>query len=94
MRERAEAAMGRPKTEWQKFMEFVAEHPVTVSTADGRIGFSRTRVELVGKLRRLKDLHGNRLSDKAIKKVADAYVAAVRRSEEARSDDKDQVNGF
>ena|SRR5579859_2240612 len=84
LQERAELAKGAPKTALQKFMELVAEYPPTVRTTDGRLMISATRIDLVGKLRRLTNRYGSRLSDETIQKISDAYIAVVQRSEQAR----------
>ena len=92
-RERAEAAKPKPKRAWEAFMEYLAEHPVTIRTTDGRLFLSRTRVDLVARLHRLRDEYGNRLSEAAITKIADAYIAAVEQSEVARHKAENSFSG-
>jgi len=41
---------------------------------------------LVAKLKRLKERYGNRLSDKAVKKVADEYKSTVRRPDNSEGE--------
>jgi hypothetical protein len=94
LREKIEALKSKPKSDLQKFWEYVAAHPVTINVKDGLPVLHKTRCELVAKLMRLNARYGSRLSEDTIRRIVDAYMATVEEGPSAVTGDKpDPDNG-